>query len=401
MNRSIVVIAACCSLMVAGCSQGTATSPPMQLRQAAVEPKITRYQVLNNFNGADEGAFPTGSITPWRNLLYGTASDGGKYGSGVIFRARPDGRDNYPLHYFDGKQEGCTPLGGVTFGDRSSTFYGTTKSCGNSTKGGTIWSENASSRKFEVLHAFDPASDGGNPESAPVQVGETLYGTTRNGGAHRSGTLYSIDVKTGAFKVLHAFGAGADAGYPLSGLAELDGKLYGTSYAGGSLHLGTVYEFNPKNDAEKVLHEFNGDDGERPTEALLSWAGALYGVTPIGGARYAGTIFKIDPANGNETTLYNFASDAFAPDGTLIAWKDALYGTTRRGGKSGKDFGTIFRYTLGTNNFDELYAFAGKPDGAHPRGGLVFLNVDRQDQFFGTTYDGGKDGLGTIFSMTP
>ncbi|HXB83167.1 MAG TPA: choice-of-anchor tandem repeat GloVer-containing protein [Candidatus Acidoferrum sp.] len=401
MNRAIVVVAACCSLIAAGCSQGPATSPPMHSTQAAVAPKITRYQVLNSFNGTDEGAYPTGSITSWLKLLYGTASGGGKYGFGAIFRARPDGKDNYPLHYFDGKQEGCTPMGGVTFGYRSSIFYGTTKSCGNSTKGGTIWSEHISSRNIEVLHAFDLASDGGNPESAPVQVGDTLYGTTRNGGAHGRGTLYRIDMKTAAFKVVHAFGEGTDAGYPMGGLVELGGKLYGTSYVGGSLRLGTVYEFDPKNDTEEVLHEFNGDDGERPTVPLLSWDGALYGVTPIGGARFAGTIFKIDPANGNETTLYNFGNDAFAPDGSLIMWKDALYGTTRRGGKSGKDLGTIFRYTPGTNKFDELYAFGGKPDGAHPRGGLLFLNVDRQDQFFGTTYDGGKEGLGTIFSMTP
>ena len=109
------------------------------------------------------------------------------------------------------------------------------------------------------------------------------------------------------------------------------------------------------------------------------------GVTPIGGAHYYGTIFEMDPANGNATTLYNFGNDAVAPDGSLIMWKDALYGTTRRGGKSGKDLGTIFRYAPATNTFDELYAFGGKPDGAHPRGGLVFLNVDRKINFGTTT----------------
>ena len=325
----------------------------------------------------------------------------GKYGFGVIFRARPDGKDNYPLHYFDGKQEGCTPTGGVTFGNRSSVFYGTTKSCGNATKGGTVWSEHASSRNVEVLHAFDLRNDGGNPESPPIQIGDTLYGTARNGGAHGRGTLYSIDMKTSAFTVLHAFGAETDAGYPVGGLVELGGKLYGTSYVGGSLRLGTVYEFDPKSGKEKVLHEFNGDDGQRPAAALLASGGALYGVTSIGGTRLAGTIFKIDPATGEETTLHNFGNDAFAPDGSLIMWKDALYGTTRLGGKSGKNFGTIFRYALGTNTFDEIYTFGGKPDGAHPRGGLVFLNVDGQDQLFGTTYDGGKENLGTIFSVTP
>lgn len=401
MHRAAIVVAVCYGFMVAGCAQGPATSPPMRSTQAAAEPSVTRYQVLNSFNGADAGAFPTGSITQLGKLLYGTASDGGKYGFGVIFRARPDGKDNYPLHYFDGKQEGCTPLGGVTFGYRSSVFYGTTKSCGNSTKSGTVWSMNASTRQFEVLHTFELGSDGGNPESAPIKLGDTLYGTARNGGAHGQGTLYGIDLKTGAFTVLHAFGAEPDAGYPMGGLVELGGKLYGTSYVGGRLRLGTVYEFDPKNGTEKVLHEFNGDHGERPTVGLLSWSDALYGVTPIGGERFAGTIFKIDPTNGKETTLYNFGNEAFAPDGTLVSWKDALYGTTRRGGKSGKDFGTIFRFTPATNKFEELYAFGGKPDGAHPRAGLFFLNVDRQDQFFGTTYDGGKDGLGTIFTMTP
>ena len=97
MNRATVIAAACGGLMVAGCSQGPVTSPPMQSARGAAAPKITRYQVLNNFNGADEGAYPTGSITPWLKLLYGTASDGGKYGFGVIFRARPDGKDRLSL----------------------------------------------------------------------------------------------------------------------------------------------------------------------------------------------------------------------------------------------------------------------------------------------------------------
>ena len=40
MNRAILVVAACCTLMVAGCSQGPATSPPpMQSAQGAVAPK--------------------------------------------------------------------------------------------------------------------------------------------------------------------------------------------------------------------------------------------------------------------------------------------------------------------------------------------------------------------------
>ena len=35
------------------------------------------------------------------------------------------------------------------------------------------------------------------------------------------------------------------------------------------------------------------------------------------------------------------------------------------------------------------------------RGSLLYLNVDRQEQPFGTTYDRGNDDFGTVFSVVP
>jgi uncharacterized repeat protein (TIGR03803 family) len=44
-----------------------------------------------------------------------------------------------------------------------------------------------------------------------------------------------------------------------------------------------------------------------------------------------------------------------------------------------------------------LYNFAGTPDGANPYAGLVFHNGN----LFGTTYDGGLYGFGTVFELAP
>jgi uncharacterized repeat protein (TIGR03803 family) len=400
MHRVAINIAACCSLMVAGCSQEQ-PAPPLMSTQAAVTAKLTRYRVLINFNGRF-GTHPTGALAQFNKLLFGTATSGSANGQGALFRLDPDGKNDRLLHSFKGGEHGCKPTGGGVFATRGSFFYGTTTSCGNATEGGLLFSEYAGGNQFHVLHVFDLASDGGNPEGGLLPIGATLYGTTPKGGAHGQGTVYSLDTKTDEFSVLHNFGAGDDAAGPVAALTELDGNLFGTSRNGGSDRLGAVYEFDPRNREEKVLHSFDGTDGARPTAALLRWGGMLYGVTPRGGVSSAGILFKIDPTNGDETVLYNFGQgDAIAPDGSLIVYKDALYGTTRRGGANGKDFGTIFRYTPTTKSFDELYAFSGKPDGGHPRGGLLYLNVDRQDQLFGTTYDGGSADLGTVFSVVP
>src|SRR5258708_3527483 len=44
-----------------------------------------------------------------------------------------------------------------------------------------------------------------------------------------------------------------------------------------------------------------------------------------------------------------------------------------------------------------LYSFAGKPDGANPRSPLVF----NAGNLYGTTYNGGLYGFGTVFELTP
>ena len=90
--------------------------------------------------------------------------------------------------------------------------------------------------------------------------------------------------------VLYSFkGAPADAGYPSAGvILDAAGDIYGSSWQGGSVNLGTV--FGVSKHGEKVLRSFSGVDGEIPLAGLArDAAGNLYG------ANNWGTVFKIGP----------------------------------------------------------------------------------------------------------
>ena len=163
-------------------------------------------------------------------------------------------------------------------------------------------------------------------------------------------------------------------------------------------------------DRYKVLHAFNGSDGEIPEAGLiLDAAGNLYGTTDSGGAYGPGTVFKLTPnsdGSWTESVLYSFkgGSDGGNPDAGLIS--DAagnLYSTTNRGGDlsqcSPYGCGTVFKLTPnadGSWTESVLHTFKG-PNFAYP-GGLIF---DASGNLYGTTYEGGAFGDGSVFKLTP
>ena len=92
--------------------------------------------------------------------------------------------------------------------------------------------------------------------------------------------------------------------------------------------------------------------------------------------------------------MHSFSgSDGIEPGSTLIAVNGVLYGTTFDGGKFGH--GTVFRATLG-GQVKVLHSFADGSDGALPFDRLVNLN----GVLYGTTGFGGATGNGTVFKIT-
>jgi uncharacterized repeat protein (TIGR03803 family) len=149
------------------------------------------------------------------------------------------------------------------------------------------------------------------------------------------------------------------------------------------------------------LHAFakSGSDGETPYAGLIQGSdGNFYGTTYFGGASGFGTVFKVTPS-GTETVLYSFAggSDGEHPYAGVIQGSDGnFYGTTYQGGTSGN--GTVFKLTpSGTETV--LYSFAGgSSDGANPEAGVI---QGSDGNFYGTTLQGGASGLGIVFELTP
>ncbi len=100
------------------------------------------------------------------------------------------------------------------------------------------------------------------------------------------------------------------------------------------------------------------------------------------------------------TTLHSFAIppiNANVPQGSLAQGSDGnLYGTSNSGGRLNR--GSVFSITP-SGTVTILYSFgATAADGDAPTGGLV---MGTGGNFYGTTRDGGANGFGTIFVVTP
>jgi uncharacterized repeat protein (TIGR03803 family) len=257
--------------------------------------------------------------------------------------------------------------------------------------------------------------DGYYSEAGLIQASNgDFYGTTTFGGAGGVGTVFRI-TPGGKLTTLYSFCSQSnctDGEYPEAGLVQAtNGNFYGTTYGGGGANgRGTVFKITPGGTLT-TLYSFcpqsGCPDGGSPQAGLIQATnGSFYGTTFAGGAHDLGTVFKITPG-GNLTTLYSFCSVGY-PDcadgdlprfGALVqATNGDLYGTAPSGGAQ-IYYGTIFKITPG-GTLTTLYSFcpqSGCPDGDDPRGTLV---QDTNGNLYGTTFAGGANGFGTVFSLS-
>jgi uncharacterized repeat protein (TIGR03803 family) len=421
------------------------------------------YRIIHNFDGAAGGANPN-QILGWQSApsfpsswaLYGTTIFGGDTvstacqgmgsGCGVAFKlSPPHGRvgrwTEERLHVFAGGADGANAGAGLV-ADATGTLYGTTGNGGRPVGGGTVFA--LSPRKtggwaHTVLYRFGNAPDGVVPvgglaiAGAPVsRHAGALYGTTLYGGAAGYGSVFRLSPPRPGGKdwketVLHAFtGNTVEGGYPLAPLIiDAAGTLYGTVNFGGGWGNGTAFALSPpvvgaSDWTETVLTSFDGPDGVYPAAGLISDAsGALYGTTTMGGVRGEGAVFKLTPpaagATGwTETVLHSFTGGTdggIVPHPLAIDSHGALYGVAVTGGDLscffGQGCGVVFKLSppaKGSTVWTEtvLHAFTGGTDGGlyakSPGAGLIWGPDGR---LYGTTYQGGLHGAGTVFTIKP
>ena len=290
-----------------------------------------KYTVLYNFCQqlhCTDGENPAaGLVFDKKGNLYGTTSDGGIFngcsdcGAGVVFKLTPKGKETV-LHFFCSEWrciDGEYPSGGLA-SDQKGNFYGTASSGG--AYGDGVVFKLTPEGTYTVLYSFCAlynCPDGARPSGALIfdQKGN-LYGTTEAGGAAGGGTVFKLTA-AGKETVLYGFckqNNCADGAWPEGLIFDQKGNLYGTTAYGG-FHsgcsgngCGVVFKLGPHG-KETVLHTFctqsNCADGASPYAGLIvGQKGNLYGTTFTGGlqnnicadegdAFTCGVVFKISP----------------------------------------------------------------------------------------------------------
>ncbi len=309
--------------------------------------------VLYSFQGGEtDGATPF-YVTPTfdnHGNLYGTTAYGGANGGGTVFRltppSEPDGSWTESVLFSFYGRPGMV-LAGVTI-DAAGAIYGP--------EANGVYQLLLSGGTWDYSSIYESEDYGDIPSTLTLSKG-ILYGALTSGGAYDAGLVFTLEKGSngdwGADTIWSFSGTPRDGSVPESTITLTSGVVYGTTAYGGSGY-GTVYSLSPPAApggawTETILYEFTGGtNGAYPTGGVIFGSdGQLYGTTSAGGSVNLGTIFKLTPpaVNGNPwtyTLMHTFSGnngDYGQPENTLLLRHGIFYGTTS-GGTS--NAGTVF-----------------------------------------------------------
>jgi uncharacterized repeat protein (TIGR03803 family) len=262
-----------------------------------------------------------------------------------------------------------------------------------------------------VLHNFGGKTnlDGDAPTGKLTLAGETLYGTTGEGGSNGGGTVFSINTDGNDYAVrLHCSYPDTMPRGPLVLTGE---RLYGAALGLSSMQgpgppgpyytesWGSLFSLATNGTGFERLViwgavywfwgvDLLGPEGGHPQGGLILAGHTLYGTGHNTGSSVS-SIFCLNTNGQNYAVLRDLDGSTAAG---LVAGGTTLFGTTFDGGSN--NLGTVFAFDVVTTQYTLLKHFTG-PDGAAPYAGLVLDGV----RLYGTTESGGQFGYGTVFAL--
>lgn len=317
------------------------------------------YQVLRYFEADTNGSSPFNGLAFGQDWIYGTTRAGGEFNRGTIYRIGYSGAGYEVLHDFRPGTDGRWPTTSPTLVGQ--TLVGMTLS-GGANNEGVVYRLDAESGDYEVIHSF-AVGQGTKPFGTVTPVGDWLYGMTSD---HLSesehGNIFRLRSDGSDYEVLHAFEGGALGGYPYDSLI-FDGvsRMYGTTlgYYTDLQDEGVVFSYDLDTFTFSVLHDFGAQqgDGAKPNGGVVLSPDGLwvYGVvhgTEIWGGEEQGTLFRMAPDGSQYEVLHTFSGgmEGDTPMRTPVLEDGVLIGTTAYGGPEQEElprgYGTIWAHPV-------------------------------------------------------
>jgi len=342
----------------------------------------------------------------YNEKFYGTTSQGGDYGNGVLFEYDPFTNSYTNLYEFipadlNGDDMASHPHSGVV--EYDGELYGTAR-FGTPNRPGALYKYNFEDGYQEVAEILAPIN-------SPVVLNNRLYGTSHVGGVNEEGYMYEYNPETKNMVPVVQFDSSTNGVQPRGSLLVLNDKIYGMTLRGGEYNQGVIYEYDPATDDCSKIFDFDGNNGAHPFGGLIESDGVLYGMTTFGGDNVSnsnvisgdefmpgnsGVLFEFNLSTNILTKKFDFGGlNGAHPYGDLIEFDGKLIGVTAFGGIT--DHGVLFEFDLTTSTFTKKVDLNDVAKGNNPMGTLA----EWEGMLYGMTRYGGATRDGSLFEYEP
>lgn len=309
--------------------------------------------------------------------LYFVTPNGGTY-DGTIMEYDPATGALDTVYNFQPSPELRSPYGKMYLASNGK-FYGVTYAGGSpaSIEPGGVYEFDPATRTYAFKISFDYSNAYRSYSSFVEEPGTgKLYTTTYYGGTVQKGSLIEYDINTNTFVKKVQFDGASNGAFPIGELFKAsNGKYYGMTTEGGLYNKGVLYEYDLASNTLTNRMDFDSiTNGSRPYGGFIEpVTGMLYGMTSSGGSSNYGVVFKYNINTSVYTKIYEFSlsMNGYMPYGTLIKAADGfLYGNTFSGPTTNAN-GTLFRIDTSNDSLTNFYIFNYRTMGSQSTGSLM------------------------------